>query len=176
MDRSLADHRLWQFQPFAVQVEADAFVGAEPFLADGVRVVQTGEGFTISGTYGFDCFADHRFVVLIDGQTRVFHRYEDIPSVIDNVVQFLPDTTHDITVRYHFTRGAAPLLHTHWVHHDTAPWKPRLQELVARETNGGWNARSHPSRGRRHSPLLADEPRRGLAQRLLQWASRLTAG
>jgi hypothetical protein len=173
MDRALAHHRLWQFKPFTVHVQADAFVRVEPIVPEGVEVAPTPGGFTIRGTYGFDCFTDNRFVVRVDGALQTYTRYADIPAVIDNVVEFVPDDTHDITFSYHFLRDGEPLVHTHWVHHETHPWIARLHALVARETNGGWSACSHPRGRRRHPPLLPHEPRRGFARRLLQWHARL---
>lgn len=61
----------------------------------------------------------HKFVVLIDGELRVFDRFEDIPEVIDNVIEFLPE----------FSAGP----HTHEEHEELDLWNDKLQELMRRE-------------------------------------------
>lgn len=64
----------------------------------------------------------HRFVVLIDGELRVFDRFEDIPEVIDNVIEFLPE----------FKAGP----HTEHEHDELDLWNDKLQELMRRERAG----------------------------------------
>ena len=162
MDRTDADHQLWQHKPVQVEVFADAFLSVSPFLPADLRVELADGRCVISGHYGMDTFRKHRFLLLIDGELRTFHRWEDIPPRIDNVVEFTPDDTHDLTFFFTFEKGGDTFIHTHWVHHDMAPWEDRLRELLSRETNGGWNARSHTSRRRRRPPLLRDGPRRRL--------------
>ena len=169
MDRNDADHQLWQHRPVRVEVEADAFVGVTPYLPRDLVVRDEGGGrFVIAGTYGFDTFRDDSFVLLIDGQPRTFRRWEDIPEVFDNVIRFTPDPTHDLTFVFSFEKGGETLEHCHWVHHDMEPWEDRLRALVARETNGGWNARCHPPRRRRPPALLRHGPAASLARYLLQ--------
>jgi hypothetical protein len=174
MDRAQADHQLWQYKPFSVQVKADAYLGVEPHGVDGVTVTQNSLGWCIEGAYGVDCFPKHRFTVLIGTEQLHFERFEDIPDQFDNLIDFSPDETHDVTFSYRFKRSGELLVHRHWVHHDMTPWTNKIQVLIARETNGGWNAISHKSRGRRHRPLLRNGPRNGLARRLLQWKAHLT--
>ncbi len=170
MDRNDADHRLWQHRPIHVEVTADAFVSVEPFLPGDVEVVQRGEKWVIQGVYGFDIFTEHRFTVRIGRELRTFRRYEDIPERFDNVIEFLPDPTHDITFIFSFERGGRPFSHSHWIHHDMDPWPAKLRELIARETNGGWtNASSHTNRRRRRLPLLRDGAPARVTRHLLQW-------
>lgn len=158
MQRDDADVQVFQFQPVRVTVPADRYVGAEPFLPEGLSVCWSGGVCTLEGAYGLDTFSDHRFVLLVNGQLRTFHRWADLPEEFDNVVEFRPDSTHDRTFVYTFERDGVRFTHSHWVHHDMAPWEDRLHELVARETNGGWNARSHTQRRRRRLTLLGDGP------------------
>ncbi|MEC7947584.1 MAG: hypothetical protein VX265_08435 [Myxococcota bacterium] len=156
MGRETADHQVWQFEPVQVRVLADDFLSVSPHHPEDLRVERDGQHVVISGTYGFDTFREHRFVLLIDGQPRTFRRWSDIPDSFDNVIEFAPDSTHDLTFTFAFTRSGRRFIHRHWVHHVMAPWEDRLQELMTRETNGGWNARSHPHRRRRRVPLLGD--------------------
>ncbi len=174
--RWAADERLWQFKPIRVEVDADRFVGVQPFLPSGIRVNKQGDAFVIEGEYGLDLFPNHRFEILIDGELRVFTRVADIPEQIDNVIGFHPDDTHDITLTYTFEKGGKPFTHTQWIHHDMDPWIPALQELLARETNGGWNARSDPLRRRRHHALHADDAHDVLPQRVREQEAGLETG
>lgn len=157
-ERWQADRRFWQFKPIRVQVDADAFVGVQPFLPAGVLVEREGEGFVIHGEYGIDLFRNHAFKILVDGEMRMYSRFEDIPEVIDNVVSFMPDDTHDITLTYTFVKDGVTFTHSHWIHHDMDPWVHILQQLLTRETNGGWNARSDALRRQRHHALLRNDP------------------
>lgn len=158
MRRDQADHQIFQFKPVQISMAADAFVGVEPFLPTGISVSCGAGRCTIEGAYGLDTFPAHRFVLLIDGMLRTFHRWEDLPAEFDNVIEFAPDDTHDRTFVYTLEQDGMRFTHSHWVHHDMAPWEDRLRELVARETNGGWNARSHAQRRRRRLTLLGDGP------------------
>lgn len=176
MDRNAADHQLWQHKPVEIEVLADAFLSVSPYLPADLSVERRGEGFVISGMYGMDTFREDHFLLLIDGEKRTFRRWEDIPPRIDNVIEFTPDPTHDLTFLFTFERDGETFIHSHWVHHDMEPWEHRLRELLARETNGGWNARSHPRRRRRHPPLLRDGPGRRLARYLLQRDPDLPSG
>jgi hypothetical protein len=145
--RDEADHQLWQYADVRVEVEADAYVGVEPFLPQGVRVERVDGRFVIAGAYGADLFTDHRFTILVDGVQRVYTSLDDIPERFDNVIHFAPDATHDITFVYTFERGGQRFAHSHWIHHDMEPWNGILRSLLTRETNGGWTyARRDPNR------------------------------
>ncbi|MEL6344531.1 MAG: hypothetical protein AAFV53_15550 [Myxococcota bacterium] len=177
MDRDEADHPIWQHTPIHIIVDADAFLSVHPFLPLDITVTQQPDGaWGIVGMYGMDTFRDDRFVLLVDGQQRTFHRWEDIPDQIDNVIAFLPDATHDQTFQYTFEKAGQTFIHRHWVHHDTTPWKARLRALVARETNGGWSARHYPHRRPRHPSLLRDDARGRITRHLLQWKTDLPSG
>jgi hypothetical protein len=58
----------------------------------------------------------HRFVIMISGQLHLFHRYEDIPSVFDHVVEFVPEIP--------------PGPHTEEQHEEIAAWVPRFERLM----------------------------------------------
>jgi hypothetical protein len=176
VDRNDADHRFWQYKPVQVDVLADSFLSVSPYLPADMCVEQVGENFVISGNYGIDTFRDDRFLLLVDGQQRTFHRWEDIPQSFDNVIEFTPDPLHDLTFLFTFERAGERFIHSHWIHHDMEPWQDRLRELIARETNGGWNASSHARRGLRHPPLLRAGPGRRLARHLLQREADLPTG
>lgn len=176
MDRNDADHRFWQYKDVQVEVVADSFLSVSPYLPADIRVEKHDGGFVISGQYGIDTFREDRFVLLVDGQLRTFHRWEDIPERFDNVIEFTPDPLHDLTFLFTFERGGDRFIHSHWIHHDMEPWQDRLRELIARETNGGWNASSHTRRRRRHPPLLRSSPGRRLAEHLLQRKADLPSG
>ena len=158
MNRDQADHQIFQYRPVQATVSADAFVGVEPFFPAGISLSWTNGRCTIEGSYGIDTFPEHRFVLLVNGNLRTFHRWADLPDEFDNVIEFAPDTTHDRTFIYTFLLDGVAVTHSHWVHHDMAPWEDRLRELVARENNGGWNASSHAQRRRRRLSLLGHGP------------------
>ena len=168
MDREQADHQVWQHKPFRFRVEADTFLAVSPCLPSDVFITPCEGGIEIHGTYGFDTYRDDRFLLLVDGKLQTYNRWEDIPERFDNVIDFAPDPAHDLTFSYRFKRGDEVVTQTHWVHHDMKPWEDRLRELVSRETNGGWDASSYTTRGRRHSALLGDGEDAALAKRLLQ--------
>lgn len=176
MDRNEADHCFWQYKPVQVEVFADSFLSVSPYLPADIRVEEDGDNFVISGNYGVDAFREDRFVLLVDGQLRTFHRWGDIPERFDNVIEFAPDAAHDLTFLFTFERGGERFIHSHWIHHDMEPWQDRLRELIARETNGGWNASSHTRRGFRHPSLLSAGPGRRLARHLLQRKADLSEG
>jgi hypothetical protein len=62
----------------------------------------------------------HKFVVLVGGQLQEYQKYEDIPQVIDNVIQFLPEIPE------------GP--HTDEQHEEIHEWENRFKELMKRET------------------------------------------
>ena len=62
----------------------------------------------------------HKFVVLIDDEIKVFNKFEDIPLVIDNVIEFSPEFL--------------PPPHTPEQHEINAEWENKLKELMLRET------------------------------------------
>jgi hypothetical protein len=59
------------------------------------------------------------FVILINGELKTFHKFEDIPETFDNVIKFIPDIPD------------GP--HTEEEHHEISLWNERLQELIRRE-------------------------------------------
>jgi hypothetical protein len=162
MNRNDADHQLTQFRKIRIEVDADSFVSVEPTHPQDILVEHADGTWVIHGYYGFDLFQDHRFVILVDGELIVYDRIESIPEVFDNVIEFIPDPTHDATFCYTFVKDGQSFTHTHWVHHDTDPWGPVLQALLKRETNGRYHARSHKNRRPRHPPLLTDDSDAGL--------------
>lgn len=144
MSREQANERLWQFKPVRSAVEADEFVGITPFHPADIEVHQQGSYWVIEGMYGIDIFPNHKFVLRVNGKLETYTRLEDIPFEFDNVINFAPDDTHDITFCYRFRKQGDEFEYTHWIHHDMSPWEKLLPELIARETNGGWNrARSN---------------------------------
>lgn len=61
----------------------------------------------------------HRFVVLIDGCLHQFDDFSDIPSEIDNVIEFLPEIP--------------PPPHTDAEHAEIEAWGHRFDQLMERE-------------------------------------------
>lgn len=144
MNREQANERLWQFKPVLTQINADEFVGVTPFQPCEITVTKQDGNYIIQGSYGIDIFPNHKFTLLVNGKLVTYTCLEDIPFEFDNVINFAPDDTHDITFTYTFKQHGELIKYTHWVHHDMSPWEKILPELVARETNGGWNrARSN---------------------------------
>ena len=144
MNRELADERLWQYKPIRFAVEADEFIGVVPFQPYNIDVSKQDNQYVIQGNYGIDIFSNHKFTLLVNGKAETYTRLEDIPFEFDNVINFAPDDTHDITFTYTFKQLGNLIKYTHWVHHDMSPWEKILSELIAKETNGGWNrARSN---------------------------------
>jgi hypothetical protein len=64
----------------------------------------------------------HEFIILLDGKLTTYTKYEDIPSVFDNLIKFLPEIPD------------AP--HTHNQHDEIDLWNEKLKKLLNRETNG----------------------------------------
>lgn len=62
----------------------------------------------------------HKFVVLVDGKLCQYQNYEDIPKIIDNVIQFKPDIPE------------GP--HTEEQHEEIHEWEHKFKELMKRET------------------------------------------
>ena len=144
MNRESANERLWQYKPVQFAIEADEFLGVTPFQPADIEIRKQGTHYVIEGFYGIDLFPNHKFTLLVNGKLETYTRLEDIPFEFDNVINFAPDDTHDITFCYRFCKQGAEFEYTHWIHHDMSPWEKLLPELVARETNGGWNrARSN---------------------------------
>lgn len=65
----------------------------------------------------------HRFVIIVDGDLRVYERYEDIPETIDRVIEFLPEYP--------------PGPHTDEEHEEIERWSDRLDRLMERERASG---------------------------------------
>jgi hypothetical protein len=64
----------------------------------------------------------HEFIILLDSKLTTYTKYEDIPSVFDNLIKFLPEIPDDP--------------HTHNQHDEIDLWNEKLKELLNRETNG----------------------------------------
>lgn len=62
----------------------------------------------------------HRFVVRVGGCLVTYDRFEDIPEIIDHVIEFRPEIP------------APP--HTDAQHEEIDSWNDRLQELMRRES------------------------------------------
>ena len=61
----------------------------------------------------------HEFIILLDGKLKTYTKYEDIPSVFDNLIKFLPEIPD------------AP--HTHDQHDEIEKWNEKLQLLMEKE-------------------------------------------
>lgn len=61
----------------------------------------------------------HRFVVMVQGQIRVYHEFDHIPQDIDHVIGFLPEIP--------------PPPHTDQQHQEIDAWTDRFDELMRRE-------------------------------------------
>lgn len=64
----------------------------------------------------------HKFVILVNGKIETYSSYEDIPQVIDNVIEFLPHVQEPP--------------HSENEHEQIEQWNNKLKELLKRETNG----------------------------------------
>jgi|688.fasta_scaffold1726842_2 hypothetical protein len=64
----------------------------------------------------------HEFVILVNGELKTYHNYDDIPEKFDNVISFIPEIP--------------PGPHTHDEHDEMSLWNEKLKELMKRETNG----------------------------------------
>jgi len=64
----------------------------------------------------------HEFVILVHGEIKHYHNYEDIPERFDNVIKFVPEIPD------------GP--HNHDEHTEIEMWNKKLKELMRRETNG----------------------------------------
>lgn len=63
-----------------------------------------------------------KYVVLVNGKIETYTNFDDIPEVIDNVIEFLPE----------YPKGP----HTDHEHEEMEQFTNKLQELLKRETNG----------------------------------------
>ena len=61
----------------------------------------------------------HRFVILIGNKLHTYEKYEDIPEVFDNVIEFSP----------HIPEGP----HNHNDHEEINKWGDKLKELMKKE-------------------------------------------
>lgn len=61
----------------------------------------------------------HKFVILINDELKTYDNFDDIPMVIDNVIEFLPEFI--------------PPPHTEEEHHINSQWEDKLKELMKRE-------------------------------------------
>lgn len=138
MNREQADQQIWQFKPIYFEIYADQLINVDPFIPSDINIVVKHNKVILQGNYGIDIFRNHRFVILVNGIINTYTKVEDIPSVIDNVIGYYPDDTHDITFTYTFSKNNQEFTYTHWVHHDMSRWETFLPELMKRETNGGW--------------------------------------
>lgn len=142
MNRHLANEQIWQFTPVWSEVDADDFVSVTPFKPKDITITQSDGVFAIHGTYGIDIFTNHRFIILVNGRLVEFNHADDIPQEFDNIIEYRPDDTHDITFTYNFVKNGKSFKYTHWIHHDMIVWEKFLQDLMLRETNGGWKRAS----------------------------------
>lgn len=62
----------------------------------------------------------HKFVVLINGELKTYQKFEDIPLVVDNVIEFRPEFF--------------PPPHTPEQHDENEKWYEKFKELMKRET------------------------------------------
>ncbi len=69
----------------------------------------------------------HEFVILVKGELKTYHNYEDIPEDFDNVIKFMPEISE------------GP--HTHDEHDEISLWNEKLQQLMEKE-----RARSNKNR------------------------------
>ena len=60
------------------------------------------------------------FKILINGKTKVYQNFEDIPESFENVIAFIPEMP--------------PPPHTDEQHEEMEKWESKLQELITRET------------------------------------------
>jgi len=67
----------------------------------------------------------HEFVILLNGELKTYHNYDDIPEQFDNVIKFKPCVPE------------AP--HEEHQHDEMGEWNTKLQELMKRETNASSN-------------------------------------
>lgn len=63
--------------------------------------------------------AKHKFVILIDGELKIYKKFDDIPDKIDNVIEFLPAIPQPP--------------HTPEQHIEMSEWNNKLKELMRRE-------------------------------------------
>ena len=61
----------------------------------------------------------HRFLVRVGKQLLEFHRYEDIPDQIDQVIEFRPEIP--------------PGPHTEQQHAEIESWVPKFERLMEKE-------------------------------------------
>ena len=62
----------------------------------------------------------HYFKILINGRTKVYQNFEDIPESFENVIAFVPEVPEPP--------------HTDEQHEEMEQWEGKLQELMERET------------------------------------------
>ncbi len=62
----------------------------------------------------------HYFKILINGRTKVYQNFEEIPESFENVIAFVPEVP--------------PSPHTDEQHEEMEKWEGKLQELMERET------------------------------------------
>ena len=62
----------------------------------------------------------HYFKILINGRTKVYQNFEDIPESFENVITFSPEVP--------------PPPHTEEQHEEIESWGDKLKELMSRET------------------------------------------
>lgn len=64
----------------------------------------------------------HEFVFLINGEKVTVNQWEDVPTVFDHVIKFLPEIP--------------PEPHTEEQHEEIEKWPSRLQQLMEKENAG----------------------------------------
>jgi len=65
----------------------------------------------------------HCFRIMVQGKIETYSKFEDIPEVIDHVIEFSPEVP--------------PPPHTEPQHREIDAWQHRLQELMRREHASG---------------------------------------
>tara|TARA_B100000902_G_scaffold331877_1_gene329528 strand:- start:2191 stop:2394 length:204 start_codon:yes stop_codon:yes gene_type:complete len=64
----------------------------------------------------------HEFVFLVNGEKVTVNQWEDVPTVFDHVIKFLPEIP--------------PEPHTEEQHKEIEMWPGRLQQLMEKENAG----------------------------------------
>ena len=67
----------------------------------------------------------HEFIILLNGELKTYHNYNDIPEKFDNIIKFNPCVPE------------AP--HNEHQHDEIETWNDKLKELIKRETNASCN-------------------------------------
>ncbi len=104
---------------------------------EGVIVANTGNNFTITGSYGEDIAINDEYVVRTkDGKFLTYHSYTDlINSDYQHLIKFAPDSSHDKTFRYSFLVDSELTTFEQKVYLNPSRHYTRLRQLVDKETS-----------------------------------------